>query len=157
VNVKSITAYTVATLTLVGVSCSRLFEDDEKLLAQFTAATCVPPSLQDSDGRHLWRERLTTASGLSVEIRGIDDPTGRIAVYFGPSDRAVAVDPGDFFAPKEVRLDAVREHLLVKSEGASAMGGGSQTRLLRYDLRRRERLPEIKIDDPLALHNCSPR
>ena len=154
-NVKGV-GYTVATLTLVAIGCSRL-ADDAGVLAQFTAATCVPPSQQDSDGRRLWRERLTTASGLTVEIRGIDDPTGKIAVYFEPSDRVVAVDPGDFFAPKEVRLDAVREHLLVKSEGASAMGGGSQTRLLRYDMRKRERLPDIKIGDPQALHNCSPR
>ena len=66
--------------------------------------------------------KVTTASDLTVEIRGIDDPTGRIDVYFGPSDRVVAVDPGDVFAPKEVRLDAVREHLLVNDKNVRVDG-----------------------------------
>jgi hypothetical protein len=99
---------------------------------------------------------VATASGLTVEIRGSNDATSRIDVLFGPSDIVEAVNPGDFFAPTEVRLDKLREQLLVKAEGASAMGGGSEIWLFRYDLQKRELLKKIKIDGSRAPKACPP-
>ena len=144
-NGKKIAACILTTTTWLAAGCSRSAGDTD-LLGQFAAATCVPPSQHDSDGARLWRERVTTASGLTVEIRGIEDRTGRIAVDFGSGDSVPAVDPGDFFAPVEVRLDKLREQLLVKAEGASAMGGGDETWLFMYDLRKRALLKKTQID-----------
>jgi hypothetical protein len=155
-NGKDTTACILTAAMWFSAGCSRASGDAE-LLGQFAAATCVPPSQRDSDSLHRWREEVTTASGLTVEIRGINDPTGRIDVNFGPSDSVVAVDPGDFFAPTEVRLDKLREQLLVKAEGASAMGGGSEIWLFRYDLQKRELLRKAKIDLARAPKACPPQ
>ena len=126
---------------------------DAKSLEQFASAECLPPSEQTSDGYRIWSETVSTASGVTVEIRGSSAPTGLVRIAYGPDDVVVAF-ARDFFAPTDVRFDQVSEQVLVRAEGSSYWGGGEQTLLLTYDLRKRQVLSEISVDPTKLPKGC---
>lgn len=143
--------YRAVTVSLVcsAIACGRVATRQE-LIDRFSDAACVPPSERDSDSLYLWRETIKTQSGLEVQIRGISDPTGRIDVQFADGQLLQAVNPGDFFAPTDVRVDATGDLLFVKAQGSSVRGGGPQTWLFEYDLRQRQLVEKLRVD-PFSL------
>ena len=92
----------------------------------------------------VWRETITTQSGSQVDVRGIDDPVGLVRVLFATGE-SIVVDPFDYLAPTEVRVDGVNDLLFVKAHGGSVRGG-EQTWLFKCDLRRRELVQKLQVD-----------
>jgi len=101
-----------------------------------------------------WDAKVTIAGGARVTVKGADMVGGRIMVRYEPDGpELVAVQPGDYIYPSDVRLDAARRSLYVK---ASGLAGGiwEETWLFEYDLQRRQQVSRILVEPSVLPPEC---
>src|SRR3954471_11798784 len=121
---------------------------------------CKP---QHRTRRGLSKSRLERNSavigGMNPTIRGAHTVGGTITVGYGP-DRAelIAVRPGDYIYPSDVRVDSAGGLLYVKARGIAG-GLWKETWLYEYDLVRRQQVSKLLVDPNVLPREClvSPR
>jgi hypothetical protein len=140
---------------VVCASCDRPIRSGG-LLDAYRAAACVMPTFAkgvDPPTRG-WDSTIVIAGGSKVTIRGAQLGWGEIAIQYEPDGRkVVAVDPGDYIAPNDVRLNDHRNRLYVKASGAAA-GIWEETWLYEYDLVERRPLRKSRVHPEALPPEC---
>ena len=101
-----------------------------------------------------WDTTIRLASGAKAAISGADMVSGNITLRFEVDGaQVVAVQPGDYIYPKDVRLSQSRDRLFVK---ASGLAGGiwDETWLYEFDLLERKRVRKNRVDADVLPPDC---
>ena len=141
----------LASLPLIGVACSRPIRSGA-LIDAYRTATCVEPIFVRSIEPPVrgWDANVVVSGGANARIQGRTMVWGEITIRFDADGReVVAVDPGDYIYPRDVRLNGAKDRLYVKASGAAA-GIWEETWLYEYDLRHRRQLRKNRVQ-PAAL------
>ena len=119
---------------------------ESPVIDRYKAATCIP---------FLSNPKVVALSdGMRVLIRGERAPGGRIVVrYLKNDEEVVAVRPGDYIYPVDVRLDSLHDHLYVRASGLAA-GIWQQTWLFQYDLRSKRLIAKEQVVDDVLPIEC---
>jgi hypothetical protein len=97
---------------------------------------------------------LTLRDGSKVLVGGAQAVGGKIVLRFlSDGAEVVAVDPGDYVYPSDVRVDAGTSRLYVKATG-QAGGIRAETWLYEYDLTRRRRGSRLLVDPAVLPGEC---
>ncbi len=97
---------------------------------------------------------MTLADGSKVTVSGAQIPGGQIQVYFfAASKSVVAINPGGYIYPADLRINADHNLLYVK---ASGLAGGiqQQTWIFEYDLRSQRLLTKLQVADKRLPAEC---
>ena len=143
-------------LLLWSAGCA-ITDSNAQIVKDYTAATCISPSV-DPRARNttrVWRNTVILHDGSRVTIKGVQAPGGRIALVYPATNReTIAVDPGDYVYPSDVRLDNRREHLYIKAHG---LAGGifARTWLFEYDLAQHQLLKRIRVSADILPAECA--
>jgi len=124
-----------------------ILDSNAQIVKDYNAATCVLPSADPRGGTitREWSKTLLLHDGSKVIIKGIQAPGGRVELLYPVTNRGtIAIDPGDYIYPSDIRLDGRRDHLYVKARG---LGGGmfAQTWLFEYDLEHHQLLKRTRV------------
>ena len=142
-------------MAVVACSCARPIRSGA-LLDAYRAAACVVPTLAEGvdPPTRGWDSTIVMAGGSKVTIRGAELGWGEITVQYEPDGRnVVAVDPGDYIAPNDVRLNDQRDRLYVKASGAAA-GIWEETWLYEYDLIEQRPLRKNRVHPEALPPEC---
>ncbi len=137
------------------VSCQSPISRDS-VIDRYKAAVCLPPSktLNIQPRAREWASALTLSNGNKVIVTGAQIPGGQVQVYFvSTGESFVAIDPGDYIYPAELRINAANNILYLK---ASGLAGGiqEQTWMFEYDLCRQRLIARVKVSNGLLPTDC---
>jgi hypothetical protein len=122
------------------------------LIERYKNAECIAPVRKSASSRS-WSYKARIQNGEEVLVDGIEAPGGVVAVTFGSTgQREIAVRPGDYIYPADVRIDAKRQLLYVKAHGRRAwtVRPVTETLLFEYSLPLRKQTNR-QLVDPVAL------
>ena len=98
--------------------------------------------------------KITIAGGAKAAVSGADMVSGIISVrYEADGPDVVAVQPGDYIYPKDVRLNSSHDRLFVKASGL-ASGIWNETWLYEYDLLKRKQARRNRVDPDALPPEC---
>jgi len=142
-------------LTLSATACQRPATSAE-IIDRYRSVQCVEPSIAKGviPATRGWDVTLTIAGGSKATIKGAGMVGGRIAVRYGSDGpQLVAVQPGDYIYPSDVRIDSTGSLLYVKARGLAG-GIREETWLYEYDLRRRQQVSQLLVDPSVLPAEC---
>lgn len=117
---------------------------DSPLIARYAAAVCIQPTT-DSANERSWEGDLVLPTGARVIVRAAQMPGGRVEVsYPGGAAPTIAVSPGDYIYPADLRVDLSSGLLYVKARGLAA-GISKETWLFEYDLRSQKLVDRVRV------------
>lgn len=128
------------------------------LIAGYESADCIPVRFAPrvTPPTRSWDDLITLSSGQIVHISGTAFPGGWIDVRYQSDGAAfVAVNPWDYMAPVDVRIDHAKNSLFLKESGVPASPfSRPQTWLFEFDLIHRKQIARAKIDPAVLPHEC---
>ena len=143
-------------ISLTCMSCRRPLQSGA-VIDVYRTAECVAPTYVTwvvSPQTRGWDTTITLASGAKAAIRGADMVSGNITIRFeGDGAEIVAVKPGDYIYPKDVRLNNRRDRLFVKASGLAA-GIWDETWLYEFDLLERKQVRKNRVDADVLPPEC---
>src|SRR5262245_12577395 len=110
-----------------------------------------------SDSSRSWSYKVRIQNGEEVLVDGKEAPGGVVGVTFGSTgQREIAVRPGDYVYPVDVRIDATRQLLYVKAHGgpAWAVRPVTETLLFEYSLPLRKQTNSQLVDPDVLPPEC---
>jgi hypothetical protein len=138
-----------------GTACGRPLRSGV-LIDAYRAADCVGPTFARGvkPPTRGWDTRIAIAGGSAAIVEGADMVSGDIRLRYEPDrEEIVAVDPGDYISPHDVRLNRSRDRLYVKARGAAA-GVWQQTWLYEYDLLNRREVRRNRVHPDALPPEC---
>ena len=145
----------VSVLCFTGMSCHRLARSSE-LIDAYRTAGCVAPTFAKGvqSPTRGWDTKIAIAGGSEATVQGAQMVGGRVTVLYEP-DRppVVAVRPGDYIYPGDVRVNASHARLYVKASGLAA-GIWDETWLFEYDLQNRKQVRKQRVDPAVLPTEC---
>jgi hypothetical protein len=149
-------SYGLFSLALLA-GCSRVIQHGP-IITEYESAECISPHLGPgiTPPTHVWDRSVTDSLGQNVRILGAEMPGGRIDVRY-ESDGAdiVAANAGDYIYPADVRIDKLRQRLLVKASGITAAFSLPQTWLFEFDLTQRRLVDRARVDPKVLPQECN--
>ena len=102
-----------------------------------------------------WDTTLTLKSGVQVVVTGFDAVGGIVTLRdVASGKRWIAVNPGDYIYPNDIRIDSQREYLYVRASGLAG-GINQETWLFEYDLNERRLLRKERVAEKALSPICS--
>ena len=126
------------------------------IIDEYRMASCVNPSQATgvTPPTRGWNAALTVAGARALTVKGAEMVGGNIRVQYGPNGpEIVAVQPGDYIYPSDVRVDGAATLLFVKADGWAG-GLRQETWLYKYDLRSRQELTRLLVDPTVLPPEC---
>jgi hypothetical protein len=146
----------LVSVILIGVSCHRPIRSGV-LIDAYRAAACVVPAFAKGvePPTRGWDAELAIAGGSKARVQGADMVGGNITIrYERDGLEVVAVAPGDYIYPKDVRLNDAHDRLYVKASGAAA-GIWAETWLYEYDLLERRQVRRNRVQPDALPPECA--
>lgn len=110
-------------------------------------ADCVAPTFAKGvePATRGWDATIAIAGGAKATVQGADMVGGEVSIRYEADGREmVAVDPGDYIYPKDVRLNDAHDRLYVKASGAAG-GIWDETWLYEFDLVGRKQVRKSRV------------
>lgn len=128
-----------------------------RLIEEYARAQCIPVSTIGLPPERRWDHAIRVNDGTRVHLTGAENPGGRITLRYMPSDEMrVAVDPGDYIYPSDVRLSAEGARLYVRADGAPAYTSAQQSWLFEYDVAGRRLVAKQQVLPDVLPERCPP-
>ena len=140
---------------LAGPSCALPLRSGT-LINAYRTADCVTPTI--AKGVHPptrgWDATITIAGGEKATVEGAEMVFGHIRIRYEPDGpEVIAVRPGDYIYPGDVRLNGGHNRLYVKASGLAA-GIWAETWLYEYDLLKRKQVRKNRVHPDALPPEC---
>jgi hypothetical protein len=140
---------------LTGMSCHRPLRSGV-LIDAYRTADCVAPTFAKGvePPTRGWDATIAIAGGSKATVQGADVVWGNIRIRYEPDGlEVVAVQPGDYIYPSDVRLNDRHDRLYVKARG-SAAGVWGETWLYEYDVLKRRQVRKDRVHPDALPPEC---
>jgi len=146
-----------AALSLVAWSAAVPIARDS-VVDRYVHAVCLPtgPLGSFNLATKSWNELLETSSGAPVHVTGAQRVGGGVVLAYPPSAREYfPADSSDTLYPSEVRVDLTQDLLFVRMSAPPILGWGQVPILYEFDLRKRTRVTDLRVDPSALPPPCS--
>src|SRR5262245_42766443 len=145
----------VSVILVSGASCHRPIRSSA-LIDAYRVAACVEPTFATGvePPTRGWDSTIVVADGSKATVQGADMVWGTIRIRYEPDGpEVVAVQPGDYIYPGDVRVNDRHDRLYVKASGLAA-GIWKETWLYEYDLVNRKPVRKNRVHPDALPPEC---